>query len=292
MPKRTNPFQQLASLIQKALAPAGARITESAMVDVRGGGEPREIDILIETDVGPYHVKIAVEAKDERRKMDRAKFDAIVGKYREEGSVKVDKTVVITHQGFFKPVIERAKQLGIDLLTLKQAMNADWFKLYPQSIQFRMMPHICKIEIQPPIDPQDLAKVIEEGCVYCSHGTAHGNLQQFTWGVAATFVRTHRPGLFADLEKKAQESSGQANARVCYTPDQEYHIQCLEKRFPLKKLIFNIHYINDRAAMRYTLCELTSPHGKKHAIPFAQATVGGKKLSFAQADTYQSPNGD
>ena len=58
MPQRSNDFQELVSLIQKALAPAGARITDSALVDIPGLGDSREIDVLIETEVGPYNIKL------------------------------------------------------------------------------------------------------------------------------------------------------------------------------------------------------------------------------------------
>ena len=81
MPRRTNDFQELVSLVQKALVPSGAKVTDSPLVDVPGMSEPREIDVLIETAVGPYHMKIAVEAKDNRRKMDSTQFESLIGKY-------------------------------------------------------------------------------------------------------------------------------------------------------------------------------------------------------------------
>jgi hypothetical protein len=148
MPQRTNSFQQLVALIQQAFAPVGAKVTESVLVNVAGTAKPREIDVLIKTSVGPYQIKIAVEAKDEGRKMDMTRFEAIIGKYLVEGDPKVNKIVVITQRGFTHPVIDRAKKLGVELLTLRQAINADWFKLYPQFVQLRIMPHICKIGVE------------------------------------------------------------------------------------------------------------------------------------------------
>src|SRR5260370_344833 len=100
MPKRTNSFQVLVTLIQEALAPAGAVVTSSAMEPGRTSKKPREIDIRIESNVGPYTIKIAVEAKDEKRKLDATKIEALIGKYRSKGSLSADKLVVIAHNGF------------------------------------------------------------------------------------------------------------------------------------------------------------------------------------------------
>jgi hypothetical protein len=102
MPKRTNDFQELVALVQKALAPDGAVVTESALVEAGCDGETREIDVLIDTKVGEYRIRIAVEAKDEGRPMDSTRFESIIGKYLVEGGVRVNKVAVITHQGFYQ----------------------------------------------------------------------------------------------------------------------------------------------------------------------------------------------
>ena len=55
-------------MIERALAPRGAKITESALVPGIDEDDEREIDILIESALGPHIIKVAVEAKDEGRK--------------------------------------------------------------------------------------------------------------------------------------------------------------------------------------------------------------------------------
>ena len=128
MPRRTNDFQKLVTLVQKALAPKGAKVTESFLMELPGTGEAREIDVLIETSVGPYRIKIAVEAKDHYRKMDSTQFEAILGKYS-EGGVKVDKIVVVTSSGFYQPVIERARNwvlISSSSNKLKELNGTNW----------------------------------------------------------------------------------------------------------------------------------------------------------------------
>jgi hypothetical protein len=80
MPKRCNEFQDLVTLIQEASVPRRAKVTPSALVPEPSSGTLREIDILVGTPVGPYGIKIPVEAKDEGRKMDATKMAAIIGK--------------------------------------------------------------------------------------------------------------------------------------------------------------------------------------------------------------------
>ena len=72
----------MVTLVQKAIAPQGAKITESAMVKAPHFGELREVDVLLEAEIGPYRMKIAIEAKDHKRKLNVTEIEAIIGKYR------------------------------------------------------------------------------------------------------------------------------------------------------------------------------------------------------------------
>lgn len=119
MPKRTNAFQELVTLIQEALVPVGATVTPSALVPAKTSGNLREIDVLVESAVGPYSIKIAVEAKDEGRKLDATKIEAIIGKYRGSGGLQVNKTIVVARNGFTSEARTRAEDEDIDLLTLR-----------------------------------------------------------------------------------------------------------------------------------------------------------------------------
>lgn len=176
MPKRTNDFQELVAIIHRALAPKGAVITESALVETGTSGETREIDVLIETKVVEYRMKIAVEAKDEHRPMDSTKFESIIGKYLVEGGVKVNKVVVVTHHGFYQPVIERAQKLGIELLTLTEAKDVDWSQFRPPgrfacNIEFR------NFQVEPSVEITEAQLATAQ--IICSCGRRYGQLINF-----------------------------------------------------------------------------------------------------------------
>src|SRR5688572_30197600 len=99
MPKRTNEFQKIVALIQSALAPEEAVVTESAIVSI--DGFDREIDVLIEAEVGMYRMKVAVEAKDHGRPLDVTAIEAVLGKYGAANrGVRVNQVVVVSRSGF------------------------------------------------------------------------------------------------------------------------------------------------------------------------------------------------
>ncbi len=175
MPKRTNEFQDLITLIERALAPQGAKVTESAMVPGLTDDNPREIDVLIESMVGPYNLKIAVEAKDEIRRMDITKFESIIAKYSPTSGIKVDKVVVISRMGFSAQVEERATREGIELLTLSEAMVADWASR-SHRLLFMVEPHIAMFEFDPSPENGDLNDLVSSGTFVCTCcGRNHGS---------------------------------------------------------------------------------------------------------------------
>ena len=108
MPKRTNEFQKLVKLVQHSLAGDNVKITESAMESVEGLGF-REIDILIEGEIGVHQIKIAVEAKDHSRKIDVTSIASIIAKYSGVKSIPVNKVVVVSSRGFTNGAAQKAK---------------------------------------------------------------------------------------------------------------------------------------------------------------------------------------
>ena len=276
--------------MQRALAPVGATITPSAMVDVPGQVSQREIDILIESGVGPYRITIAVEAKDEGRKMDQPHFEQLLAKYQSEGSIKVNKLVVVTHHGFYEPVIERAKLLGdqVELLTYKEATSTDWGKLPPGVIRFTLPPHLCSFTFSPSIEGIDAARLWKGAKIICSHGTDFGTPEAYSLRVFQTKVLADRPQLLEELSRQAlSEPQGQAFANITFSMD--HHVLAIDDTtFPLSQIGFSVHVVDGKSSMGYHVCEITAASGLKTTVPMAQAIVAGKKLQFVFPDGLQS----
>lgn len=238
MPKRTNDFQELVAIIHRALAPKGATVTESALVEIGTEGETREIDVLIETAV-IYRMKIAVEAKDEHRPMDSTKFESIIGKYFTEGGVKVNKVVVVTHHGFYQPVIERARKLGIELLTLTEAKEVDWSQFRPPS-PFKCNLELRNFQIEPSGEFTEEQLAIAQ--VLCSCGRQHGNLSNFA-GLRFHESSPKYADLLASIDAEVASTGKDKVARVDSLLGNGEHKPYLvlgDKSVALKRLAFDV----------------------------------------------------
>lgn len=188
MPPQTNDFQQLVHLIQKALFPIGAKVTESAMVTGTDSTKLREVDILVETEVGPCRISVAVEAKDEGRKMDLVRFESILGKYKVSGGVVVDKIVVVARKGFTKEVYARAGKLGVELFTLAKAATVDWSRLRPPDACLRSAVELTDYQINGRSVSELFGNTPTEVQVECHNGVYRGNVVDFAKQVFWKFV--------------------------------------------------------------------------------------------------------
>ena len=216
MPPRANDFQKLVTLIQRTFAPQGAKVTESAIVDVPGLEGGREIDVLIEGQFGAYELKVAVEAKDEGRKLDLIRFESIVGKYTGDGRVKVNKVVVVSHRGFYKNVHRRAKQLDVELITLAEATDTDWAKYAPRQMAFNFAPHLCSVSFEPAVDITDKTDLLDRAHVFCTHGKDHGTVRQHAYYVIQSHVLPSKPDLISQLCQEATKHERGAIATVTW----------------------------------------------------------------------------
>ena len=243
MPQRTNDFQQVVALVQRALAPEGAIITESALVETSTEGETREIDVLIETQVGEYRIRVAIEVKDEGRPMDSTKFESIIGKYLVEGGIRVNKIVVITHHGFYQPVIERARKLDIDLLTLEEAKNIDWSCFRPPGPPFKCGLEICNVRLTSAIEDNESA--LRDGRVVCSCGRYYGTAQEFAlflfWDLA---VRQCRDQLIAmDDDAAIHKTEKKVDVKVSgISGDHQRHLVYRGEHYRLEQISFDVHF--------------------------------------------------
>src|ERR1017187_8305461 len=183
MPQRTNEFQKLVTLIQEALVPQGAKVTPSAMVPGLTPGKFREIDVLVETPIGPYNIKIAVEAEDESRRFDVTAMEELVGKYKGRNGIAVEKVVVITHRGFTTEAEALAKAERIDTLTVAEVETSEWIQRLTcpvhgpppwantdkdQLFKLQMDPHVEGVTFSPSLGSTELAHpAVVEGRICC-----------------------------------------------------------------------------------------------------------------------------
>lgn len=127
MPARSNHFQKLVKAINHHLAPAGAKVTESAMLYDSEAETDREIDILVESTILNCSLKIGIECTTEAAPLDVRKIESFKEKHRKVG---INKTIVVAKNGFSDSAKKYAEKHNIRLLTFKAAQKENWTKKF------------------------------------------------------------------------------------------------------------------------------------------------------------------
>ena len=294
MPKRTNPFQELVHRIQVAFSSKGDTVTVSAMVKPEDLEEEREIDILRETSKGTRRIKIAVEAKDERRPMDLIKFDSYLGKYRCEGRVAVDEIVIITRRGFSKSVKKKALLTKVTLLTLDNAINYDWSKtaaacgeLRPESNFILKLSRISTLILSPPIEEDVEKKAFTEGHVVCPAGGSHGSPIH----LASQLVHLNpQPAIREWVNKLIEQSKTVPSAWIGFQFDMSsFRLWFRGIMYPLTSMEVRVSAINAEGPAICTPYEMKSSDGTENIIHEVTSSCGGLDLKLVMTNGLQSP---
>ena len=299
MPQRTNEFQELVSLIRRSLAKDGDTVQDSAMVRVQGLETEREIDLLHKTSDGFSTIKIAVESKDEGRKIDVTTLEQLCAKYRGEGRICVDKFMLVSRNGFTEGAIEKARLLDVPLLTLDEAKEFDWSSVAPadqkalraEKFNFRMAPHFDSITTTPPL-PVDLQKgIIQEGRVRyasCPKGHDHGS---FLDHIVKHTLKSKDPEMLAQLVKLEAQAPLYPNGAVLKAEpkwDKPFIVSYAGVDYPVQSFAASIHAVNSSGKMVCTAYRLESSEGSSRVVHHMCAEVGDRKFTFVLPDGLKS----
>jgi hypothetical protein len=122
MPKRSNQFQRLITLINASLAD-DAQVIESAMLTDKITGEQREVDVLIKTKTAGYEVNIAIEVVARGRKVDTTWVEGMCLKH---SSLPTDKLILVAEKGFSTPALKKAEFYRAEAVKVDIALATDW----------------------------------------------------------------------------------------------------------------------------------------------------------------------
>ena len=281
MPKRTNDFQEVITLIEQTFAPLGARITPSGMVDVPGL-DATEVDVLIQADFGPYRMNVAIEARDHNRPLDITQFREYMGKYRGECRALVDKHVLVTRRGYTAQVREAAKKADVELLTVDEAKVKDWSQFRPAEFRFQISPHICRVDFDPPIQCESPRELLDKGRMICPHGHDHGTVRQ-----RASCLMFHkwlpaRPDLIEQIRRElANSPEAQTTAKCSPVDIPGWKVRLADEKYEVSSWILHAHFVSARGKMECKEYERKSSIGHSRFIRHIQGVVGCRKISLA-----------
>ena len=124
--KRGSVFHKTVEIIEKSIHNNDNIKIKSPeyIIDIISG-QLREHDIVLYIDENHFKIKIAIECRDRKRKIDSPQLEAFKKKCEETG---IDKGVIVSKMGFYKPEIKKAKHYNISCLTLQQIQSISWLK--------------------------------------------------------------------------------------------------------------------------------------------------------------------
>ncbi|APG25960.1 restriction endonuclease [Syntrophotalea acetylenica] len=122
MPKRSNAFQQVVTLLHKQFKNNGI-ITESKFLCDSITGKLREVDIVIETKVTNYTVFLSIECIDHKRPATVEWVEKMIGKHQ---NLPTSRLVLVSKSGFTKNAEKKAQAYNAVTLSLKEAERTCW----------------------------------------------------------------------------------------------------------------------------------------------------------------------
>lgn len=115
-------FEELVTWIQQSVHEKALVIPNEKVLDIHTK-KMRQIDISIRLSDGPTHLFVMVEVRDHARPIDVRYIEEV---YSKKQSVNANAASIVSRSGFTKTALEKAKHLGIQTLTFKEAFKSDW----------------------------------------------------------------------------------------------------------------------------------------------------------------------
>lgn len=287
MPARTNPYQELVVLIERALAGPGVEIKQSVLEAVPGQTRLREVDILRTTTEGTRVTRVAIEVKDEKRPIDVERVEMYFGKFTGKSAFPVDQVILVARRGFTSTAREKAKAEGIKLLTLAQAREVDWKTMgIPQAdlstfttLNVDVKPRVRKVVVEPPLPPDVERSVICEGrivCICC--GKDSGTLAAFiSRGLKDDPVDQRGREIRQQFHEMLRSNSA---VKAAWTFPEKKRLRHNDKLYPIRRLEVTIQGFSGKAKVERTTYEMVSDDGESQVVHEFCAEVGPSRFRF------------
>jgi hypothetical protein len=135
MPRKGREFELLIGKLENIVLPKGAKISSPGFIKDRITGQQREVDILIEHNVGTSNIKIVIECRDRTSTQDTQWIEQIHTKLND---INVHKAIVVSSSRFTQPAIEKAKFCNIETRTYEE-ITTDFIKSWWSIEQIRVI---------------------------------------------------------------------------------------------------------------------------------------------------------
>ncbi|MGH8065148.1 MAG: restriction endonuclease [Candidatus Entotheonellia bacterium] len=146
--------ENVVAAIERSLnAVQGARVIPNASIRERVSGVPRQVDVYVEIPTGPRVLRVGVEVRDKSAPLDLPEVEQLIAKLKK---LDIDYGCVVSRAGFTVTAKEEADRNGIELRTIAEVENPDWW------LASAMLRHLRQVELlhfQVNFRPEELAHV-------------------------------------------------------------------------------------------------------------------------------------
>ncbi len=115
-------FEELVIWINNCIHKDAIITPNDKLID-KSTGRKRQIDISIRTTDGPTEFLAIVEARDRSRPVGVPYIEQV---FQKKESVKANLAIIVSNKGFCDTAIIKAKDLGIKLFSVENALKDDW----------------------------------------------------------------------------------------------------------------------------------------------------------------------
>ena len=196
-------LENLVVMIQKQLSP-DAIVKHNVMLEGIESETKRQIDVLVEQNIGQYTMRIVIDCKDYAKPVDVKGVEEFHGLVQD---VKAQKGALVCPSGFTKAALKRAKKLQIDMYRPVSTDNHKWQASVTARVlcDFRnsfMSFGISSSDPKPLMIPQDFYKL----SVTNENGTELSNAletaqQKWDQGIFPSEPGEHEPLSIFDEDK-------------------------------------------------------------------------------------------
>ena len=114
----------------------GAKVIANASVQERVSAIARQVDVCVEIPTGPRVLLVGVEVRDKAAALDLPEVEQLIAKLKK---LDIDYGCIVSRAGFSASAKEEANRNGIELRTIAEVENPDWWLASTMSLSLRQV---------------------------------------------------------------------------------------------------------------------------------------------------------
>jgi Restriction endonuclease len=180
-PPSTAKGKLVEEIVEKMHGSSDVRVQRRVFLEpVGGGGRKREIDVLLTRSIAGIPVSIAIECKNEAKKIGSPKIDAFVGKLQHVG-IPPQLGIYVSTSDYTGGAIERARKAGIKTLVLTGLTKDRLSAAVERAFQSMVYLFVEVTQLQVVNEVSTVEEFAELSIFYDADGVPRATLGDMVW---------------------------------------------------------------------------------------------------------------